>query len=153
MISIWEFCSSLKYFCSVTKLCLTLWDPPMNCSTPGFSVLHYLPEFAQTHVHWVGDAIQPSHPLSSPSPAFNLSQHQDLFQWVSFSTSDGQCIGASALALVLPTNVHWKDWFPLGLTGLISYYIVTPLSYIHVDTEHQQIVWPGPVLATRNRYY
>ena len=70
--------------CSVAKLCLTLSDP-MDCSTPGFPVLHYLPEFAQTHVHWVSDAIQPSHPLSSPSPAFNLSQHQGLFQWVSFS--------------------------------------------------------------------
>ena len=55
---------------------------PMNCNTPGFSVLHYLLEFAQTHVHWVSDAIQPSHPLSLPSlPAFNLSHH--LFQWVS----------------------------------------------------------------------
>ena len=58
----------------------------MNCSIPGFHVLHYLPEFAQTHVHWVSDAIQPSHPLSFPStPAFNLSQHQGLLQWVSSS--------------------------------------------------------------------
>ena len=54
----------------------------MNCSTPGFPVLHHLPEFAQTHVHWVSDVIQPSCPLSSPSPpTFNLSQHQGLFQW------------------------------------------------------------------------
>ena len=71
-------------FNSVTQLCLTLCDP-MVC-TPGFPVLHHLPELAQTHVHWVGDAIQSSHPLFSPSPpAFNLSQHQGLFQWVSFS--------------------------------------------------------------------
>ena len=70
---------------SVTQSCQTLCDP-MDCSMPGFSVLPYLPEFAQTHVHWVGDAIQPSHPLSSPPlPAFNLSQHQGLFQWVSSS--------------------------------------------------------------------
>ena len=56
---------------------------PMACSMPGFPVLHYLPEFTQTHVHWISDAIQPSHSLSSPSPsAFNLSKHQDLFQWV-----------------------------------------------------------------------
>ena len=71
-------CSS---FCclSVTKLCLTLCDP-MNCPTPIFSVLHCLPEFAQTHVHWVSDAIQPSHPLSPPSPpALNLFEHQGLF--------------------------------------------------------------------------
>ena len=55
----------------------------MDCSTPGFPVHHYLPELAQTHVHWVSDAIQPAHPLSSPSPSvFNLSQHQGLFQWV-----------------------------------------------------------------------
>ena len=65
--------------------CLTLCDP-MNHSTPGLPVHHQLPEFTQTHVHWVGDAIQPSHPLSSPSPpALNLSQHQGLFKWVSSS--------------------------------------------------------------------
>ena len=71
-------------FCfSVTKSCLMLCDP-MDCSTLGFPVLHYLLKFAQIHVHWVSDAIQPSHPLLSPSPpAFNLSQHQGLFQWVS----------------------------------------------------------------------
>ena len=58
----------------------------MNCSTPGLSVHHQLPEFTQTHVHWVSDAIQPSHPLSSPSPpALNPSQHQSLFQWVNSS--------------------------------------------------------------------
>ena len=58
----------------------------MDWSTPGLPVHHWLPEFTQTHVHWVGDAIQPSHPLSSPSPpAFNLSQPQGLFQWVSSS--------------------------------------------------------------------
>ena len=70
---------------SVTHLCLTLCDP-MNCSTPGLPVHHQLPEFTQTHVHRVGDAIQPSHPLSSPSPpAPNPSQHQSLFQWVNSS--------------------------------------------------------------------
>ena len=58
--------------CSVTQLCLTLCNP-VDCSSLGFSVLHYLQEFTQTHVHWVDDAIQPSHPLSSPSPALNLS--------------------------------------------------------------------------------
>ena len=69
-------------FSSVAQSCPTLCDP-VDCTTPGFPVHHQLPELAQTHVHWVGDAIQPSHPLSSPSPAFNLSQHQGLFQWVS----------------------------------------------------------------------
>ena len=69
--------------CSLAKLCSPLWGL-MNYSMPGFPVLHYLPEVAQTHVHWVGDAIQPSYPLFPPSsPALNLSQHQGLFQWVS----------------------------------------------------------------------
>ena len=67
-------------FSSVAHSCLTLCNP-MDCSTPGLPVHHQLPELTQTHVHCVGDAIQPSHPLSSPSPpAFNLSQHQGLFQ-------------------------------------------------------------------------
>ena len=72
-------------FNSVSQLCPILCDP-MDCSTPGFSVHHQLLELAQTHVHGVGDAIQSSHPLSSPSPpAFSLAQHQGLFQWVSSS--------------------------------------------------------------------
>ena len=71
-----------SYSCSVTKSCPTLCDP-MDCSTPGFPVFHYLLEFAQTQVHWVGNAIQPSCSLSPPfPPAFNLSQHRGLFQWV-----------------------------------------------------------------------
>ena len=71
--------------CSVTQLCLTLCYP-MDCSTPGLPAPHYLPEFVQIHVLWINDAIQPSHPLSSPSPpALNPSQHQGLFQWVSYS--------------------------------------------------------------------
>ena len=74
-----------SHFSSVAQSCPNLCNP-MDCSMPGFPVHHQLPEFAQTHVHWVGGAIQPSHPLSSPSPpAFNLSQHQGLFQWVSSS--------------------------------------------------------------------
>ena len=66
--------------CSLTKSYPALCNP-MGCSTPGFPVLHHLPEFALTHVHWVDDAIQPSHPLLPPSPALTLSQHQRLFQW------------------------------------------------------------------------
>ena len=70
-------------FSSVAQSCLTLCDP-MNRSAPGLPVHHQLLEFTQTHVHWVSDAIQPSHPLSSPSPpALSLSQHQGLFKWVS----------------------------------------------------------------------
>ena len=70
-------------FSSVAQSCPTLCDP-VNHSTPDLPVHHQLPEFTQTHVHWIGDAIQPSHPLSSPSPpALNLFQHQGLFKWVS----------------------------------------------------------------------
>ena len=76
-----KFSSSVQ-FSSVAQSCPTLCDP-MNCSTPGLPVHHQLLEFTQTHVHWVSDAIQPSHPLSSPfPPAPNPSQHQRLFQWV-----------------------------------------------------------------------
>ena len=70
---------------SVAQSCLTLCDPK-DCSMPGFPVHHQLLELTQTHVHWVGDATQPSHPLSSPlPPAFSLSQYQGLFQWVNSS--------------------------------------------------------------------
>ena len=72
-------------FSLVTQPCPTLCNPK-DCSMPAFPVHHHFPELAQTHVHWVSDAIQPPHPLSSPSsPAFNLSQHQGLFKWVSSS--------------------------------------------------------------------
>ena len=81
----WSCVPSLLFqFSSVTQLCPTLCNP-IDCSKPGLPVHHQFPEFTQTHAHWVGDAIQPSHPLSSSSPAFNLSQHQGLFQWVSSS--------------------------------------------------------------------
>ena len=84
-----------------------------HCSFPS---LYYRPEFALSHIHWISDAIQPSHPLLSPSPpAFNLFQHQGLFQWVG---QGGQSIGASASASILPMNI--QSWFPLGLTNLIT---------------------------------
>ena len=92
---------------------------PLDCSTPRFLFLHHLLELVQTHVHWVGDAIQLSHSLLSPSPpVFHLSQHQGFFLMSQFFASDSQNIGASASASVLPMNT--QDWFPLGLTGLIS---------------------------------
>ena len=101
---------------SVAKSCLTLCDP-VDCSTPSFPVLDHRQEFAQTHVHWAGDAKQLSHPLSPPShPAVNLSQHQGLFQWVGSSHQMAKVLEPSAS--VLPMNI--QSWFPLGLTGLIS---------------------------------
>ena len=81
----WRYLWFSVQFSSVTQSCPTLCDP-MNHSTPGLPVHHQLPEFTQTHVHQVSDAIQPSHPLSSPSPpAPNPSQHHSLFQWVNSS--------------------------------------------------------------------
>ena len=88
----------------------------MECSMPGLPVHHQLPEFTQTNAHWIGDAIQSSHPLSSPSPpTFNLSQHQSLFPVSQLFTSGGQSIGTSASASVLPMNI--QDWFPIGWTA------------------------------------
>ena len=79
----------------------------MDCSMPGFAILHQLPELAQTHVYRVDDAFQPSHLLSSPSPAFNIFQHQGQnFPVSQFFTSGGQSIGVSASASVLPVNIQ-----------------------------------------------
>ena len=103
---------------SVTQSCLTLCDP-MDCSTPGLPVPHQLPELTQIHVHRVGDAIQPSHPLSSlllpPSifPSIRVFSSELVLH-----SSGGQSIGVSASALVLPMNI--QDWFSLGLTSWIS---------------------------------
>ena len=101
-----EEVSGFCQFSSVAQSCPTLGDP-MDCSMPGFPVHQQLLEFTLTHVHQVGNAIQPSHPLSSPSPpALNLSQHQGLFQMSQFFASGGQSIGVSASASVLPMNIQ-----------------------------------------------
>ena len=109
-VSHWVCC------CSITKSRLTLCNP-MDCSTPGFPVVHCLLEFAQTHVHWVDNAIQPSHPLSPSSPDFNLSQYQGFSQRVSFSHQVTK-------VLELQLQHQSFQWicvvFPLGLIGLIS---------------------------------
>ena len=97
---------------SVAQSCPTLCDP-MNRSTPGLPVHHQLPEFTQTHVHRVSDAIQPSHPLPSPSPsALNLSQHQGLFKWVSSLHQVAKILEFLKLSI--------QDWFPLAWTGWTS---------------------------------
>ena len=111
----WIFIS--VQFSSVAQSCPSLYDP-MNCSTPGLPIHHQFPEFTQTHVHRVGDAIQPSHPLSSPFPlALNPSQHQSLFQSQLFAWG-GQSTGVWALPSFLPKNT--QDWSPLEWTGWIS---------------------------------
>ena len=103
---------------SVTQSCPTPCNP-INCSTPGVPVLHSLPEFSQTYVLWISDAIQPVYPLSSPSlPAFNLSQYQFFLPVSQHFISGSQSIGVSASASLLPMNI--QGCFTLGLTGWIS---------------------------------
>ena len=105
------FYSCPVQFSSIAQSCPTLCNT-MNRSTPGLPVHHQLPELTQTHVYWVSDTIQPFHPLSSPSPpAFNLSQYQGLFKWVSSSHEVAKNIGVSA-----STSVH-----PMNTQGLISF--------------------------------
>ena len=107
-------------FCFVTKSRLTLCNP-VDCHMPDFLVLHYLPEFAQTHVHWVSHAIQLFHSLPPPSPpAFHLSQHQGLFQWV-----DPSHQVAEVLELQLQHQSFQRGFrvdFLLRLTGLITFF-------------------------------
>ena len=105
-------------FSSIAQSCWTLCDP-INCSTLGLPVHHQLPEFTETHVNWVGDAIQPSDPLLSPSAsAPNPSQHQSLFQWVNSSHEVAKVLRVSASTSVLPKNT--QDWSPLGWIGWMS---------------------------------
>ena len=112
----WNYYSLDFQFSSVTQSCLTLCNP-VDCNTPGLPVHHQLPGFTQTHIHQISDAIQQSHPLSSPSPpaCFPASGSFPMSQ---FFSSGGQSIGVLASASVLPMNI--QDWFPLGWTGWIS---------------------------------
>ena len=143
--------SWLFQFRSVAQSCPILCDP-MDRSMPGFPVHHQLLELARTHVHQVGDTIQPSHPLLSPSPpVFNLPQHRGLCQWVSSSHQV-----ASALALVPLMNI--EDWFPLGLTVLVIYFksllqchsskasVLRCSAFFIVQLSHPHMI-KGPALA------
>ena len=121
-VTVWniERCSLV---CAVAHSCLTLCDP-MNCSTPGLPVYHQLPEFTQTHVHRVCDAIQPSHPLSSPSSCPQSLPASESFPMSQLFTWGGQSTGVSASASVLPMNTQhrsplgWTDWISLQSKGL-----------------------------------
>ena len=112
LCSCFQLHSTFTFCCSVTQPCLTLCYP-MDCSMPAFPVFHRILKSAQTHVHWVGDAIQPSHPLLPVSPALNISPNQGLFQWVSSSHQI-----AKVLELQLQhQSFHWifrvdflQDW-------------------------------------------
>ena len=109
---------ALTQYSLVHQSCPTLWDP-INCSTPGLPVHHQLPESTQINVHWVGDAIQPSHPLSSRSPrAFNLSQHQGVFQWLSSSHQVAKVLWSFSFSISTSDEhsglISFRiDWFDL----------------------------------------
>ena len=135
-------------FSSVTQSCPTLCDP-MNCSMPGLPVHHQIPEFNQTHVHWVSDAIQPAHPLLSPSPpAPNPSQHQSLFPISQLFTWGGQSTRVSALASFLPKKSQgwspseWTGWISLQSDSLIPLFLIQ-----HWNTFH--LLYNYPVVQSR----
>ena len=161
-------------FSLVAQSCPTLCDP-MNCSMPGLPVHHQLLEFTQMHVHWVGDAIQPSHPLSSPfPPAPNPSQHQS-FPMSQLFTWGGQSIGVSALASVLPMPTQdsspseWTGWISLQSKGLSRVFSNTTVqkhqffgtqfssqsnSHIHTWPQEKPKPWlDGPLLAKYRRMF
>ena len=118
-------------FSSVSQSCLTL-SNPIDCSMPGFPVHHQLLKLAQTHVYWVSDAIQPSHPLLSPSHSFDLSQHQGLFHWVSsshqvaellgFELQDSTWISLSFYCSFQHLQIPWRVLCRWGSAGPYSYY-------------------------------
>ena len=110
-------CNKTVHFSSVTQSCLTICNP-MDCSMPGLPVHHQLLELTQIHVHRVGDAIQPSHPVIPFSSCLQSFPASGSFPMSQFFTPGGQTIGVSASASVLPMNN--QDWFPLGWTGWIS---------------------------------
>ena len=142
---------SLPCCCSGAQSCPTFRDPTDH-STPGLPVLHRLQEFAQTHVHWVSDAIQPSSCLLPLSlPALNLSQHQGL-PVSQFFTSGGQRIGASASASVLPMNI--QGWFPLEWTGLICLH-PKGLSrvFLNITVQRHQFFGAQPFLLSNSHIH
>ena len=123
----------------------TLWGPS-DCSTPALPVLHCLPEFAQTHVHWVSDAIQPSHPLPPASPAaLNLSQHQGLFQWVGSSHQQAKILVLQHQSLLEASPLSWYNnlWAGLFISGLT-------FSYPFSSLKPEWFFW-NPHLTTGHR--
>ena len=127
-------------FISVAQSYLTLCDP-MNCSTPGLPVQHQLPEPTQTHVHWVSDAIQPSHPLSSPyPPALNLSKHQGLFKWVS---------PLHQVAKVLEFQLHHQSFQWIPRTDYLGGLVGSPFSAM--DSQESNIT-PTPQFKSINSW-
>ena len=142
--------------CSAAQSWTAWFKNLMDRSTPGFPVHRHLPELAQTHVHRVSDVIQPSHPLSPPSPpAFNLSQHQGLFKWVSLSQQLAKVLEFQLQQSILPMNI--QDWFALGWTGWINLLAVQGLSRVFSNTIVQKYRFFGaqlysPILTSLHDY-
>ena len=136
-------------FSSVFQSCPTLCNP-MDCSSPGLPIHHQLPEFTETHVHWVGDTIQPSHPLSSPSPlAFNISQHQGLssesalrIRWPKYWS----------FSFSISPAMNSQDRFPLGWTGCISLQSKRlSQSLLHHHSSKAAILWRSAFFMIQNK--
>ena len=131
---VWPGKTVCSQFSSVAQSCPTLCDP-MNCSTPGLPVHHQLPEF--THIHWVGDAIQPSHPLSSPSPpALNLSQHQGLFnesalriRWPKYWSFSFNISSSNEHPGLISFGMDWLDL--LAVQGILESSATSQFKSIH----------------------
>ena len=140
--TLWKSLSQLfssVQFSSVSQSYPTICNP-INCSMPGLPVHHQLPEFTQTHVHWVSDAVQRSHPLWSPSPpALKSFPASGSFPVSQFLASGGQNIGVSASTSVLPMNI--QDWFPLGWTGQISLQSKGLSSLLQHHSSKTEILW------------
>ena len=138
----------------------------MGCSTPGLPVHHQFPEFTQTHVCWVGDAIQPSHPLSSPSPTFNLSQHQILFQWVSSSHQVARVLEFQLqyqsfqwISGLISFRIDWLDLLAVQgtLKSLLQHYnsaesILRHSAFFIVQLSHPYMTTGKPIALTRQTF-
>ena len=158
-------CVSVQYS-SAAQSCPTLCDP-VTCSMPGFPVYHQLPEFTQAHVYRVGDAIQPSHPLSSPSPpALNLSQHKGLFKWVSSSHQVAEVLEFHFN--ISPSNEHpgliyfKMDWLDIPavqgtLKSLLQHHgskasILWHSAFLIVQLSHPCMTIGKPIALTRQTF-
>ena len=143
-------------FSSVAQSCLILFDP-MDCSTPGFPVLHQLLELAQTHVHRISDAIQPSHPLSSPSPpAFNLSQHQGLLKWVSSSHQVAKVLELQlqhqSFQWIFRTDFLW-DWLVWSPCSPRDSHESSPTPHFKSISSSVLSLLYGPTLISKHDYW
>ena len=151
---------------SVTQSCPTHCDP-RDCSTPGLLVRHQLPESTQTHIHRVSDAIQPSHPLSPPSPpAFNLSQYQGLFQWVSASYQGAKILEFQlqyqSFQWIVRTDFLWMDWLDLfavqgTLKSLLQHHgskasILQSSAFFIVQLSHPYMTTGKTIALTRQTF-